>query len=98
MTKDTGPDQPEPLRADELALVQQVVDALEESPGEDAFDSVRMIRHQLRSLRMFAELLGRYPSPLQDQFLYGKRRGLDTLVDKMVAADLATFPPDVTSH
>ncbi|MGC6486134.1 MAG: hypothetical protein ACON4Z_00680 [Planctomycetota bacterium] len=96
MTREPAPEQPapraEPLRQDELELVQRVVDALEESRTEDAFDSVRMIRHQLRSLRMFAELLERYPSPLQDQFLYGKRRGLDTLVDRMVAADLATFP------
>lgn len=96
VTKDPGPRQPEapaePLRPEELELVQRVVEALEESRSEDAFDSVRMIRHQLGSLRMFAELLERYPSPLQEQILYGKRRGLDTLVDQMVAADQATFP------
>lgn len=96
MTKDPAaqPSEPraEPLRADELELVQHVVEELEQSRSEDAFDSVRMIRHQLHSLRMYAALLERYPSPLQDQVLYGKRRGLDTLVDQMVAADLATFP------
>ena len=85
-------DSPQPLRPEELDLVQRVVAALEESRSEDAFDSVRMIRHQLQSLRMFGALLERYPSPLRDQVLYGKRRGLDTLVDRMVSADQATFP------
>ncbi|MFN3240868.1 MAG: hypothetical protein ACE37K_05070 [Planctomycetota bacterium] len=83
---------PQPLRPEELDLVQKIVAALEESPTEDAFDSVKMIKHQLKSLRMFGELLERYPSPLRDQVLYGKRRGLETLVDRMVSSDQATFP------
>ncbi|MCK5943535.1 MAG: hypothetical protein KAI24_16250, partial [Planctomycetes bacterium] len=82
----------QPLRPEELDLVQRMIAALEESRTEDAFDSVRMIRHQLKSLRLFGELLGRYPSPLQEQVLYGKRRGLETLVDTMVTTDQATFP------
>lgn len=85
-------DDPQPLRPEELDLVQRVLAALEDYRSEDAFDSVRMIEHQLESLRIFAQLLGRYPSPLRDQILYGKRRGLDTLVDRMVTADQATFP------
>jgi len=83
---------PQPLRPEELELVTRVIDALEESRSEDAFDSVRMIKHQLKSLRLFGELLERYPSPLRDQVLYGKRRGLETLVDRMVTSDQATFP------
>lgn len=83
---------PQPLRHDELELVRAVTAALEDSPTEDAFDSVRTVRHQLESLKMFGRLLERYPSPLQDQVLHGKRRGLDTLVDTMVSTDQATFP------
>jgi hypothetical protein len=83
---------PQPLRHEELELVGMVIDALEENPTEDAFDSVRMVKHHLESLRMFGQLLERYPSPLRDQILHGKRRGLDTLVDTMVSTDQATFP------
>jgi len=82
----------QPLRSEELELVERVVKALEETRSEDALDSVQMIRHQLESLSMFGQLLERFPSPLHDQILHGKRRGLATLVDSMVTADQATFP------
>lgn len=82
----------QPLRPEELELVEQVIATLEQTLGGSSVDTVQTIRHQLESLRMFGRLLERFPSPLRDQVLSGKRRGLDTLVDGMVAADQATFP------
>lgn len=85
-------DAPQPLRPEELELVARIVVALEELDTADALQSVAAIRHQIENLSLFAELLGRYPSPLGDQVLHGKKRGLETLVDTMVRTDQATFP------
>ena len=82
----------QPLRPEELDLVSRVVAALKVSGGDDGQESIRVIRHHLESLALFGELLNRYPSPMTDQVLYGKKRGLETLVDTMVTTDQATFP------
>lgn len=82
----------QPLRPEELDLVERMVEALEQCNSEHAFDSIRLIKKQLDNLELFGELLSRYPSPLRDQVMYGKRRGLETLVDAMVQTDQATFP------
>jgi len=82
----------QPLRAEELDLVSRVVGALDVCGGEDGQESIRAIRHHLENLALFGELLNRYPSPLTEQVLYGKKRGLETLVDTMVTTDQATFP------
>ncbi|MFK7741693.1 MAG: hypothetical protein AB8H80_15350 [Planctomycetota bacterium] len=82
----------QPLLPEELDLVTRMVAALEDCNSEDAFDSVRLIRRQLDNLSLFGELLSRYPSPLREQVLHGRRRGLETLVDAMVQTDQATFP------
>jgi hypothetical protein len=84
-----------PLQDEELELVERIVAALRDTdaggaPG--AGPTIEAIEYQLESLALFGELLGRYPSPLQEQQLGGMRRGLDTLVDSLVATDLATFP------
>jgi hypothetical protein len=73
-------------------LVSRVVAALDVCGGEDGQQSIRAIRHHLENLALFGELLNRYPSPLTEQVLYGKKRGLETLVDTMVTTDQATFP------
>ena len=66
--------------------------ALKACETPHAQESIRAIRHHLQNLAMFGELLDRYPSPLTEQVLYGKKRGLETLVDTMVTTDQATFP------
>ena len=72
--------------------MSRVVAALDVCGGEDGQQSIRAIRHHLENLVLFGELLNRYPSPLTEQVLYGKKRGLETLVDTMVTTDQATFP------
>lgn len=85
-------DAPQPLRPEELELVSRMVAALQACGTDDANESTRAIKHHLQNLALFGELLNRYPSPLTDQVLYGKKRGLETLVDTMVLTDQATFP------
>ena len=82
----------QPLQAEELELVAQVRQALVQVRTKDAEASIAAIDRQLESLLLFGELLARYPSPLHEQTLSGKRRGLDTLVDSLVCTDQATFP------
>lgn len=77
---------------EEFDLVDQVLAALREQSGDAAAPTIAAIEYQLQNLGLFAELLLRYPSPLQEQNLGGVRRGLDTLVDSLVATDQATFP------
>lgn len=83
---------PQPLRQEELDLVSRIVGALQACANDNANESIRAIKHHLQNLALFGELLNRYPSPLTDQVLYGKKRGLETLVDTMVKTDQATFP------
>jgi hypothetical protein len=90
-----APDLPSPqhpLQPEELELVAQVSEALRQDRSEGAAYSIQAIEAQLQSLTLFGELLRRYPSPLQEQSLGGKRRGLETLVDSLVSTDQATFP------
>ena len=90
-----APDSPSPqhpLQPEELELVTQVSEALRHDRSEGAAYSIQAIEAQLQSLTLFGELLRRYPSPLQEQSLGGKRRGLETLVDSLVSTDQATFP------
>ena len=58
--KPTNPvDEQQPLRPEELELVEQVIATLGQTPGEASADTVQTIRHQLESLRMFGRLLER---------------------------------------
>lgn len=85
-------DRPQPLLPEEVELVEQVVAALAATNEPRAEASIAAIRQQQQSLALFAELLVRYPSPLHEQVLDGRRRGLETLVDAMVQTDQASFP------
>ena len=86
------PDRLQPLLPEELALVEQIVAALAAAGDGRCEASIAAVRQQQQSLCLFAELLVRYPSPLQEQVLDGKRRGLETLVDAMCRTDQASFP------
>jgi hypothetical protein len=89
---ESGPPGPHPLELEELTLVDEIVQALAGQGTSEAQTTVCAIEQQLQSLRLFAELLTRYPSPLEEQQLGPLRRGLDTLVDNLVRTDQATFP------
>lgn len=81
-----------PLLADEFDLVEQAIAALAKLPDGAGLPTIATIEYQMQSLAMFGELLLRYPSPLQEQVLGGVKRGLETLVDRLVITDPATFP------
>ncbi len=82
----------EPLQPEELQLVTQLLAGLADEATARAQAATAAVQHQLESLRLFGQLLGRYPSPLEDQVLDGRRRGLDTLVENLVTTDTAAFP------
>lgn len=88
----SDPERLQPLLPEELALVEDLVAALAASGEGRGEASIAAVRQQQVSLGLFAELLVRYPSPLQEQVLDGKRRGLETLVDAMCKTDQASFP------
>lgn len=81
-----------PLEAEELQLVAQVVQALSGVGTDESRALIATIEQQMQSLRLFGELLARYPSPLEEQHLGPMRRGLETLVETLVHTDQATFP------
>jgi len=85
----TAPGQ-HPLEPAELELVERVLQQLEDD--EQSKPTREAIEQQLESLGRFGQLLARYPSPLGEQRLGTMRRGLDTLVDELVATDQASFP------
>jgi hypothetical protein len=74
-----------PLQVEEAATVQRMLDALAEQPRLDAIATA--ILDQAQSLEAFGALLARYPSPLEEQQLGGRRRSLDTLVDALCGCD-----------
>ncbi len=86
------PARPQPLLPEDLQLVDQIVGVLAADGSPARAASIAAVRRQQQSLELFAELLVRYPSPLDEQVLDGRRRGLETLVHSLVATDQASFP------
>jgi hypothetical protein len=78
-----------PLQRDEVETIHAVIAHLERNPAERELAAA--ITEQAASLEHFGALLARYPSPLEAQTLGGRHRGLDTLVEALSTADLATF-------
>jgi hypothetical protein len=74
-----------PLRDDEQQLVRDVLDAL--AAGAEPDPLAAAIVDQARRLDLFGELLALYPSPLDEQRLGSRRRGLDTLVEALSGPD-----------
>lgn len=94
MTADSSPLRPSPtaLQPEEQELVARIEAALQAQDGERPRACLFSLAQQRENLDRFADLLARYPSPLEEQVLDGRRRGLDTLVEAMLHADQATFP------
>lgn len=78
-----------PLQPAEFATVRELLQQLDDSPS--GAEMAQAIRRQGKSLEMFGELLSRYPSPLAEQTLGGRRRGLDTLIDALCSSDCPSF-------
>ncbi len=80
-----------PLRQEEAQTVRQVLDGLAQDSRPHLVGLAEAIVQQARSLDDFGALLARYPSPLEEQTLGDRRRGLDTLVQALCSTDRATF-------
>ena len=83
MTADSSPLRPSPtaLQPEEQELVARIEAALQAQDGERPRACLFSLAQQRENLDRFADLLARYPSPLEEQVLDGRRRGLDTLVE-----------------
>lgn len=78
-----------PLRPDEIAAVRSVLAAAAAHPPSRSL--VDAVVTQARNLDSFGDLLARYPSPLEEQILGERRRGLDTLVQTLCEASRAAL-------
>lgn len=78
-----------PLQGEEAHAVSAVLRALEEVGALP--DISVAIRAQAENLDLFGALLARYPSPLSEQRLGDRRRGIDTLVQALCATDRVGF-------
>lgn len=81
----------QPLQADEVELAERIGEALRRGGTQQATATAEAIDGQIRLLHQFGDLLAGYPSPLEEQNLGGRKRGLETLVDTLVGTDQATF-------
>ncbi len=78
-----------PLQGEEAQAVRAVMTALDECRAQP--DIVAAIRTQAENLDLFGALVARYPSPLLEQRLGDRVRGLDTLVQALCANDRVGF-------
>lgn len=78
-----------PLQPAEVDTVRELLAAL--SRHDECRDMAWAILTQAENLDAFGALLSRYPSPLEEQTLGGRRRGLDTLVDALCRSDRSSF-------
>lgn len=78
-----------PLQDDEYATVHAVLAALAEAGAPS--DIAVAIQRQTENLERFGQLLACYPSPLEEQRLGNRRRGLDTLVQALSSGDRVGF-------
>ncbi len=74
-----------------MELAERIATALRRTGGADAAATADAIDEQVLLLGQFGDLLARYPSPLAEQNLGGRRRGLESLVETLVGTDQATF-------
>jgi hypothetical protein len=92
MNQGPSPGDPHPLQPADFDLVHQIVAALRAEGTPDTAATVASIEQQVETLGLFGRLLVRYPSPLLEQHLGPRKRGLQTLVDALASTDQATFP------
>ncbi len=78
-----------PMQLDEVHVVQQVL--VELTQQTERREIAKAIHEQATSLDAFGDLLARYPSPLAEQRLGQKRRGLETLVTALCTTDRTGF-------
>lgn len=79
-----------PLQGTELQVTGDLLVALA-SLGDRAADTAAAIVRQRENLDLLGVVVARYPSPIEDQRLGERRRGLDTLVQALSNTDRVGF-------
>jgi hypothetical protein len=80
-----------PFDDDERAVIEAICARLAISNREEAPNLLAAIRQQVVCLEWFGEITAQYPSPLNDQSLGRRRRGLSSLVKNLSRATPANF-------
>lgn len=84
-----GPQSPFSLQ--ERRTVEAIYAEVIASGHEDAEDLRATIQEQVRCLESLGQILAQYPSPLAEQRLGNRKRGIDTLVGALSHANPANF-------
>jgi len=84
------------LSAAEVTSVREVLAVLQRDPAHEGLTDA--ILTQAQNLDAFGALLARYPSPLEEQTLGGRRRGLETLVAALCRADRTALSLRAPTH
>ncbi|MCA9250206.1 MAG: hypothetical protein R3E58_07905 [Phycisphaerae bacterium] len=80
-----------PFDPDEREMIEAICARLARSTRDEAPNLLAAIRQQIVSLEWFGEITAQYPSPLNDQRLGKRRRGLASLVKSLSKATPANF-------
>ncbi|NOX58067.1 MAG: hypothetical protein GXP29_04315 [Planctomycetes bacterium] len=80
-----------PFDEEERNAIEAVCTRLQSGDGEDSAALLGSIHQQIVSLEWLSEVTAQYPSPLNDQRLGHRRRGLSSLVESLSQATPANF-------
>jgi len=80
-----------PFTLDEREAIQAVFQEVQASDHPQAPALATTIRQQMVSLEWLGEVMAQYPSPLGEQTLGQRQRGLDTLIEKLSQSNAANF-------
>lgn len=80
-----------PFSQDERTAIGAIYPALLASNHPEAAQMAQNLRQQMASLEWLGEVMSQYPSPMDEQTLGQRQRGLDTLADTLCKANPANF-------
>jgi len=80
-----------PFTLDEREIIESIYERVKSSEHPEASVLRRMIQRQMACLEWLGETLSQYPSPLEEQKLGTRKRGLVTLVEVLANANSANF-------
>lgn len=80
-----------PFSPDERATIEEIYREVVRSEHSEARRLAQTIRRQMENLDQLGEVLSQYPSPLDEQSLGSRQRGLNTLVDSLSQTNPANF-------
>ena len=80
-----------PFGADERDTIESVYQELQRATHGDAAGMAKTVREQVANLNRIGDALAQYPSPLDEQSLGTRQRGLNTLMDSLSRSNPANF-------